>query len=86
MGKQVKVAPILAAVALLALAGPATAAWYDCRVIDNQADDAWNNTLVDLPVEADSLADAEYKTRAFVAQDPSNPTDIGLGCRLNEEE
>lgn len=86
MGKQVIVAPTLVTVALLALAGPASAAWYDCRVIDNQASDPWDNTLVDLPVEADSLADAEHKTRVFVAQDRGNPTDISVNCRVNEEE
>ena len=85
MGKQVMVASTLVA-SLLALAGPVSAAWYDCRVIDNQTNDAWNNTLVDLPVEADSLADAEHKTRVFVAQDRGNPTDISLNCRVNEEE
>ncbi|MDY1048422.1 hypothetical protein SOM55_16645 [Pseudomonas coleopterorum] len=85
MGKQT-IASSLVTAALLTLAGPASAAWYDCRVIDNQATDAWNNTLVDLPVEADSLADAERRTRAFVAQDADNPTDISLDCRVNEEE
>lgn len=85
MGKHV-MASSLVTTALLTLAGPASAAWYDCRVIDNQATDAWDNTLVDLPVEADSLAEAERKTRAFVAQDPGNPTDISLNCRVNEEE
>ncbi|MBD8481100.1 hypothetical protein SOM59_07760 [Pseudomonas coleopterorum] len=85
MGKQI-IASSLVTAALLTLAGPASAAWYDCRVIDNQATDAWNNTLVDLPVEADSLADAERRTRAFVAQDADNPTDISLDCRVNEEE
>jgi len=85
MGKQI-IASSLVTAALVTLAGPASAAWYDCRVIDNQATDAWNNTLVDLPVEADSLADAERKTRAFVAQDADNPTDISLDCRVNEEE
>ncbi|KNC10725.1 hypothetical protein [Pseudomonas sp. RIT-PI-a] len=85
MGKQI-IASSLVTAALLTLAGPVSAAWYDCRVIDNQATDAWNNTLVDLPVEADSLADAERRTRAFVAQDADNPTDISLDCRVNEEE
>ncbi|MBD8756827.1 hypothetical protein [Pseudomonas coleopterorum] len=85
MGKQI-IASSLVTAALMTLAGPASAAWYDCRVIDNQATDAWNNTLVDLPVEADSLADAERRTRAFVAQDADNPTDISLDCRVNEEE
>jgi len=85
MGKQIIASSVVTA-ALLTLAGPASAAWYDCRVIDNQATDAWNNTLVDLPVEADSLADAERRTRAFVAQDADNPTDISLDCRVNEEE
>lgn len=85
MGKQI-IASSLVTAALLTLAGPASAAWYDCRVIDNQATDGWNNTLVDLPVEADSLADAERRTRAFVAQDADNPTDISLDCRVNEEE
>jgi len=85
MGKQIIASSLVTAV-LLTLAGPASAAWYDCRVIDNQATDAWNNTLVDLPVEADSLADAERRTRAFVAQDADNPTDISLDCRVNEEE
>jgi|GEM_PF-3039494 hypothetical protein len=85
MGKQI-IASSLVTAALVTLAGPASAAWYDCRVIDNQATDAWNNTLVDLPVEADSLADAERRTRAFVAQDADNPTDISLDCRVNEEE
>jgi hypothetical protein len=85
MGKHVMASSLVTA-ALLTLAGPASAAWYDCRVIDNQATDAWDNTLVDLPMEADSLAEAERKTRAFVAQDPGNPTDISLNCRVNEEE
>ena len=85
MGKHI-IASSLVTAALLTLAGPASAAWYDCRVIDNQATDAWDNTLVDLPVEADNLADAEGKTRAFMAQDPGNPTDISLNCRVNEEE
>lgn len=85
MGKRI-IASSLVTAALVTLAGPASAAWYDCRVIDNQATDAWNNTLVDLPVEADSLADAERRTRAFVAQDADNPTDISLDCRVNEEE
>ena len=73
------------AVLVVGICGPVSAAWYDCRVVDNQADDPWDNTLVDLPVEADSLADAQEKTRVFVAQDASNPTDISLDCRVNEE-
>ena len=75
-----------AALIFSTLTGPVSAAWYDCRVIDNQADDLRDNTLVDLPVEADSVVEAQRSTRAFMAQDASNPTDIGLDCRLNEEE
>jgi hypothetical protein len=69
-----------AALIFTTLTGPVSAAWYDCRVVDNQAADLRDNTLVDLPVEA------QRSTRAFMAQDASNPTDIGLDCRLNEEE
>jgi len=75
-----------AALMLTTLAGPVSAAWYDCRVIDHQAEDLRGNTLVDFPVEADSLGEAEEKTRAFVALDLGNPTDVGLDCRMNEEE
>ena len=75
-----------AALILTTLAGPAFAAWYDCRVTDHQAEDPRDNTLLDLPVEADSLAEAEDRTRAFVALDLGNPTNIGLDCRVNEEE
>lgn len=75
-----------AALIFTTLSGPVSAAWYDCRVIDNQATDPRDNTVVDLPVEADSLDRAQRSTRAFMAQDASNPTDISLDCRLNEEQ
>jgi hypothetical protein len=65
--------------------GIASAASFDCRVYDNQASDPRDNTIVDLPIEALTLAAAEQQAREIVAADPDNPSDLGVDCRLVEE-